>query len=52
MRIPCLAAEAMVTAVMYSGPLSQLIASGLPGHSIRRALSLLFNANLTSISGP
>jgi hypothetical protein len=34
MRIPCLATQPNVTALMYSGPLSQRIAFGLPRHSM------------------
>jgi hypothetical protein len=37
MRMPRLAAQARVTALMYSGPLSHRIASGLPRHSMIRS---------------
>ena len=36
-----LAAHASVTALMYSGPLSQRIASGLPRHSMIRSSDLM-----------
>jgi len=41
MRMPRLAAQAKVTALMYSGPLSQRIAFGLPRHSIIRSSDLM-----------
>ena len=34
MRMPRLAAQAKVTALMYSGPLSQRMTRGLPRHSM------------------
>jgi hypothetical protein len=41
MRILRLAAWANVTALMYSGPLPQRIAFGLPRHSIIRSRDLM-----------
>jgi hypothetical protein len=56
MWIPCLAPQASVTALMYSGPLSQRVALGLPRHSIIRSSDLMTRSNgrekSTSIAKP